>query len=832
MAADGVTKMGSAIILENLRQCMNASLLTISEDTMIIQGTDHTWWAGAVLCHDTQRTKQNEVYHLKICGVLRRQSHEEENPSDPPEGGGGIHLRRSYVGKVLSVQLPGFDQFWNRARQFYDDHFLDRGREHLREPHHPQGQDHARSHFGSSTVSSTVLKPLSRTGCSSTGGSSTLRASAVFAKTTTSTTMAPKDKQFLSLAVVDAIHAQIDLEPDLFHVLELQELLTSSSASAAPAAKAAASASEDEADPESLASMEAFIDSRSLGAHLLQESQRMKRPKTLRQQHQQPSSSGSDSMYSFSSASPGDGSSLASSAPTEVEAESAGVTVTVPKAESAGVTVAVNTAVPSGAGVPPSDPVTRERKQAPVTPPKRFAAWPSTAPASPITTPPATTTVKEEEPWGVWVDRIEDRVAASSASAASAAAAAPVAAAAAPRPPWYREKLVESKRETFVEVKREVSMVGNLKVTKRAIEDWQGNIVAKAAAPAARKAASAAAAAPAATTATAAPAATAVPAKAIPQTDGKEARHEKLKERNAKLLAGVRVGWEKNWEKNQWVVKEEEEDVDDSPPAPAAAVHREVKVERPSAAYKRAAETESAAAAAVHREVKVEVAEKESESKKLKSRLADVEREQEREQEKKRRAEDADRLFGSFSDTEEDDKHGMQHWTKEQWQAWDADSEPAEEEDKYEEDKHGMRHWTNDQWQAWRASSPADPDDEETAPWPKPKRGRHTGNQRKDAKGIPKEVQLEMRRVKKEQQRCEAFTKEVQLEALQEEIRERQLALGLSEYVAPWRQTSRPWRTTYPPKAPSQPPTEAERAASAADIAESTSAAAAEYPEQ
>ena len=102
-----------------------------------------------------------------------------------------------------------------------------------------------------------------------------------------------------------------------------------------------------------------------------------------------------------------------------------------------------------------------------------------------------------------------------------------------------------------------------------------------------------------------------------------------MKERDMqKYLAGVRAGWEKNWEKNQWVVKEEEEDVDDSPPAPAAAVHREVKVERPSAAYKRAAETESAAAAAVHREVKVEVAEKESESKKLKSRLADVEREQ------------------------------------------------------------------------------------------------------------------------------------------------------------------------------------------------------------
>ena len=68
-----------------------------------------------------------------------------------------------------------------------------------------------------------------------------MRASAVVVRTTTSATMSPKDKQFLSPAVVDASQAQMDLEPDPFHVLELQELLTSSSASAAPATKAAAS---------------------------------------------------------------------------------------------------------------------------------------------------------------------------------------------------------------------------------------------------------------------------------------------------------------------------------------------------------------------------------------------------------------------------------------------------------------------------------------------------------------------------------------------------------------------------------------------------------------
>ena len=273
-----------------------------------------------------------------------------------------------------------------------------------------------------------------------------MRASAVVVKTTTSVTMSPKDKQFSSPAVVDAIHAQMDLEPDLVHVLELQELLTSSSASTVPVAEVAVPASDDEADPESLASMEAFIDSRSLGAHLLQESQRMKRPTTLRQQHQQPSSSSSDSMYSFSSASPGDGSSLASSAPTEEKVEGAGVTVTV------------NMAVPSGAGVPPSAPVTGEQKQ---------------APASPTTTLPATATVK-------------------------------------------KEKLVESKRETFVEVKREVSMVKNLKVEMMTIEDWQSNIVAQAAAPAARKAA---------TTATASS------EKTIPQRDETEAQQERLKEK-------------------------------------------------------------------------------------------------------------------------------------------------------------------------------------------------------------------------------------------------------------------------------------------------------------
>ena len=146
-------------------------------------------------------------------------------------------------------------------------------------------------------------------------------------------------------------------------------------------------------------------------------------------------------------------------------------------------------------------------------------------------------------------------------------------------------------------------------------------------------------------------------------------------------------------------VKEEQEDVDDSSPVPAA-VYREVGVERPSAAYKRTAERESAATA-VHREAKVEVAERESESKKLKSRLADEEREQEREQERKRKADDADHLFGNFSDSDEEDNgelgigHGLQHWTKEQWQAWDVDSE------KYEADKHGTQHWTDDQWQAW-----------------------------------------------------------------------------------------------------------------------------------
>ena len=259
-------------------------------------------------------------------------------------------------------------------------------------------------------------------------------------------------------------------------------------------------------------------------------------------------------------------------------------------------------------------------------------------------------------------------------------------------------------------------------------------------------------------------------------------------------------------------VKEEQEDVDDSSPAPAAAVYREVGVERPSAAYKRAAERESAATA-VHREAKVEVAERESEWKKLKSRLANEEKEQTREQGRKRKADNAD-----FSDNDEDNGelglgHGLQHWTKEQWQAWDVDPEPAEEED-----KHGMRHWTNHQWQAWDASPsestarPADPNDEKTAPWARPrlhfnpirdprvkKRGRLIGNQRKDAKGIPKEVQLGMKRLKKELHCCESFPKEVQLAALQEEIRETQLALGLSGCVSPWLHTSCPEWTTYPP---------------------------------
>ena len=107
------------------------------------------------------------------------------------------------------------------------------------------------------------------------------------------------------------------------------------------------------------------------------------------------------------------------------------------KVESAGVTVTVKTEVPSSAGVPPSAPVTGELQQ---------------APASPTTTLPAIATVK-------------------------------------------KEKVVESKRETFVEVKREVSIVKNLKVETTTIEDWQSNIVAQAAAPAAREAATTATAA-------------------------------------------------------------------------------------------------------------------------------------------------------------------------------------------------------------------------------------------------------------------------------------------------------------------------------------------------
>ena len=42
IAADRMTKKGSAIIVEKFRQCMNARLPTIPEDTMTIQDTDHT----------------------------------------------------------------------------------------------------------------------------------------------------------------------------------------------------------------------------------------------------------------------------------------------------------------------------------------------------------------------------------------------------------------------------------------------------------------------------------------------------------------------------------------------------------------------------------------------------------------------------------------------------------------------------------------------------------------------------------------------------------------------------------------------------------------------
>ena len=66
MTADGLTKMGTAQVLDDLRKAMDADIPPIPSDDMTVKGGDDSWWACAVINLDIQPIRCNEYYFQKL----------------------------------------------------------------------------------------------------------------------------------------------------------------------------------------------------------------------------------------------------------------------------------------------------------------------------------------------------------------------------------------------------------------------------------------------------------------------------------------------------------------------------------------------------------------------------------------------------------------------------------------------------------------------------------------------------------------------------------------------------------------------------------------------
>ena len=62
MRADALTKMGTAVLLENLRLALAAQLPPPTTADMDVRAGDDSWWAAAVLYHKFRKEAQNEKY--------------------------------------------------------------------------------------------------------------------------------------------------------------------------------------------------------------------------------------------------------------------------------------------------------------------------------------------------------------------------------------------------------------------------------------------------------------------------------------------------------------------------------------------------------------------------------------------------------------------------------------------------------------------------------------------------------------------------------------------------------------------------------------------------